>query len=108
MCFITLQKACDSVDRELLRVVHALVGVKKGRYWPLSVSSTTACQLACLWMTVGTLEWFDGTQGLRQGGVLSPLLLNVILAAPIHVVLVRFRWDPDILRDLVHLEEDLG
>ena len=29
-------------------------------------------------------------------------------AAAIHAVLVRFSEDPDILRDLVHLEEDLG
>ena len=52
-------------------------------------------------------EWFDGTQGLRQG-VLSPLLFNVFFAAAMHAVLVRFSEDPDILRDLVHLEEDLG
>ena len=30
------------------------------------------------------------------------------LAAAIHAVLVRFSEDPDILRYLVHLEEDLG
>ena len=53
-------------------------------------------------------EWFDVTQGLRQGRVLSPLLLNVFFATAIHAVLVRFSVDPDIVRDLVHLEEDLG
>ena len=53
-------------------------------------------------------EWFDVTQGLWQGRVLSLLLFNVFFATSIHAVLVRFSEDPDILRDLVHIEEDLG
>ena len=46
------------------------------------------------------------TQGLRQGYVLSPLLFKIFAAAT-HDVVLRFSDDPDIVRDLVHLEEDL-
>ena len=53
-------------------------------------------------------DWFGVTQGLRQGCVLSLLLFNVFFDAAIHAVLVRFSEEPDICRDLVHLEEDLG
>ena len=52
-------------------------------------------------------ERFGVTQGLRQGCVL-PLLFNGFFAAAIHAALVRFSEDLDVLKDLVHLEEDLG
>ena len=39
--------------------------------------------------------------------MLSPLLFNIFFAAVTHAVVARFNEDPDIVRDLVHLEEDL-
>ena len=48
-------------------------------------------------------EWFDVTQGLQQGCVLSPLLFNTFFASVTHAVVVRFSEDPDIVRDLVCL-----
>ena len=51
-------------------------------------------------------EWFDVTEGLRQD--VFSAYFQCIFAAAIHPALVRFSEDPDILRGLVHLEEDRG
>ena len=49
-------------------------------------------------------KWFDVTQGLQQRCVLSTVLFNIFFAAVTHAVVIRFSEDPDIVRDLVHLE----
>ena len=80
MRFIDLQKACDYVDRELLWVVLARSGV-------LDNFLTVICQFhegtrARVRTDDGEhSEWFDITQGLRQGCVLSPLLFKIFFAA---------------------------
>ena len=53
-------------------------------------------------------EWHDITQGLRQGCVQSPLFHNTFRRTTIHSVPPSFSVGPDILRDFVHLDEDLG
>ena len=50
-------------------------------------------------------EWFEVAQGLRQGCVLSLLLLNVFIAAILRVVQEIFSKDAGILADLIHLHE---
>ena len=49
-------------------------------------------------------EPFEVNKGLRQGGVLSPLLFNII-AAIRNVVLQKFSEDADILAEIVYLQE---
>ena len=107
MCFVDLQKAYDSVDRELLWKVLARAGVP-------SVMIDVIRQFhdgmrARVRMDDGELsERFEVTQGLRQGCVLSPLLFNIFFAAMIEVVLQRFNEDDTILENLVFLNEGSG
>ena len=103
-CFIDLQKAYDSVYRELLWQVLPRFGV-------LAKMLTIILQFhdgmrACVRTDDG--EHSESFDGLQQGCVMSPLLFNVFFAVVIHVVLVRFGEDEDIVRDLVHLEEDVA
>ena len=93
----TLRRTSEDVDRSL------------------SASSTKACELAYVRMTVSILNGLTVgctelslTEYGKGGCVLKPHIFNVLFAAAIHAVVERFIEDPDILRDLVHLEEDLG
>ena len=107
MCLIDLENAYDSVDRELLWVVLARVGVPE-KMLTIIRHSHEGMRGRVRYNDGEHSEWFDVTQGLRQGCVLSRLVFNVFFAALIRTVLVRFREDPDIVRALVHLEDDLG
>ena len=107
MCFIDLQKAYDSVDRELLWKVLARIGV------PETMIAVIRQFHDGMRARVRTddgeySEWFEVKQGLRQGCVLSPLLFNVFFAAVLHIVLLRFSEDEGIMANLVHLVEEDG
>ena len=104
LCFIDLQKAYDSVDRSLLWQILARYGVP--RRMIAVIRQFHEGMRACVRNENGDCsEEFNVEQGLRQGCVLSPLLLNFFFAAALLVALQRFSEDPDILSDLVHLQE---
>ena len=100
---LDLQKAYDSVGRELLRVVLARFGATESML-TISRQFHEGMRARMRRNDGGHSGWFDVTQGLQQGCVLSPLLFNTFFAAVIHAALVCFSEDPEILRDLVHLE----
>ena len=105
MFFIDLQKAYDSVDRELLWKVLARAGIPAGII--AVIRKFLVGMRARVRMDDGELsDWFPVTQGLRQGCSMSPVLFNVFFAVLLEVVVTRFSQDEVIMRDLVYLEED--
>ena len=85
MCFIELEKAYDSVDRQLLWEVLTRFGEEAKILTVIrKFNGTDDGELS---------EGYAVTQGLRHGRVLSPVLFNALFAGLIHVVLVRLSED---------------
>ena len=76
MCFIDLQKAHDTVDRNLLWQIFTRIGVP-----PQTIAVIRHFHdgmRACVRPDGGVCsDWFEVEQGLRQECVLSPLLFNI-------------------------------
>ena len=104
LCFIGLQKAYHSVDRTLIWQVLSRFEVRPNI---LKVIQQFYDGLrAGVWNNDGRCPaWFKAAHGLRQGCVLSPLLLNVFFAAILLVALERFTKDANILEDPPHVQE---
>ncbi|CAB1103279.1 unnamed protein product [Ectocarpus sp. CCAP 1310/34] len=104
MCFVDLNKAYDSVDREMLWKVLARAGISAKLIEVIRQFHDG--MRARVRMDDGELsDWFFVTQGERQGCVLSPLLFNIFFAEVLEVVVIRFSEDDVVLRSLVCLEE---
>ncbi|CAB1098700.1 unnamed protein product [Ectocarpus sp. CCAP 1310/34] len=98
MCFVDLNKANDSVDREMLWKVLARAAI------PAKLIEVIRHfhdgMRARVRMDEGELsDWFFVTQGVRQGCVLSPQLFNILFAEVLEVVVIRFSEDD--VRDVV-------
>ena len=107
LCFISLIKACDSVDRTLLRTVLARSGVLHNM---ISVIRQFHDGMrACVRLDDRVCSgWVAVEKGLCQGCVLAPLLFNIFFAAVINVASTRFKADKDIMDALVHLRKKTG
>ena len=104
LCFIDIQKAYDSVDRNLLWQVLSRLGVPPQMI--TVIREFHDGMKACVRSGDGTCSKpFEVNKGLRQGCVLSPLLSNIFIAAVLNAVLQTFSEDADILAELVHLQE---
>ncbi|CAB1103101.1 unnamed protein product [Ectocarpus sp. CCAP 1310/34] len=104
MCFVDLNKAYDSVDREMLWKVLARAGIPAKLIEVIRQFHDG--MRARVRMDDGELsDWFFVTQGVRQGCVLSPLLFNIFFAEVLEFAAIRFSEDDVVLRSLVCLEE---
>ena len=107
VCFVDLQKAYDSVDRELLWKVLARAGIPTEMV--AVIRQFHDGMRARVRMDDGELsDWFRVSQGLRQGCTMSPPLFNVFFAAPLEIIARRFSEDEVIMQNLVYLKEETG
>ena len=107
VCFTDLTKAYDSVDRTLLRTILARFSVHQNMISVIRQfhDGMRACMRlsdrVCSW-------WFAVEQGLRQGCVLAPLLVNIVCAAVTKVASKRFKADKATLGAMVYMRKKTG
>ena len=104
LCFIDLIKAYDSVDRALLWDVLAIFGVPP-RMLAVIRQFHDGMQ-ACVRLDDGDCsDKFAVGQGLWQGCVLAPLLLNMFFTAVLPVAEKPFLADAAITNNMVQLQQ---
>jgi hypothetical protein len=103
LCFVDLQKAYDTVDRELLWSILAKYGVPNKMV--AIIRGFHSGMRACV--RVGTdgdkSDWFNVNTGLRQGCVLAPLLFNIFFGAVLFEVERQWMLDPQVREDIVDI-----
>ena len=103
LCCIDLTKAYDFVDQTLLWDALARFGVPP-RMLAVIRQFRDGVQ-ACARLDDGECsDKFDVGQGLRQGRVLAPLLLNMFFTAVLRVAEKRFLADAAITNNMVQLQ----
>ena len=74
-CFIDYAKAFDCVDHNKLRKILQEMGIPD--HLTCLLRNLYAGQEATVRTGHGTTDWFQIAKGVRQGGILSPCLINL-------------------------------
>ena len=107
VCFIDLTKAYDSVNRTLPWTV--LVRFDVPQIMISVIRQFHHGMRACVRLDDRMCSrWFAVEQGLRQGCVLAPLLLNIFFAVVMNLASTHFKADKGIMDALVHLRKKRG
>ena len=96
LCLIDIQKAYDSVDRNMLWQVRSRLGVPPQMI--TAIREFHDGMKTCVRLSDGTCS--KPSKGLRQECVLYPLLFNIFIAAVLIIVLQTFSEDADIFAEL--------
>jgi hypothetical protein len=101
MLFIDLMKAYDCIDRTLLWLILAKIGVPEKMINVIRAFHDG--MQAVVRLEGGALSKpFDVSGGLRQGCVLAPVMFNIFFAVVLQVAVSRF--DADVIKDHIDIK----
>ena len=103
LCFVDLQKAYDTVDRELLWMELAKCGVPEKMIAVIRAFHSGMRASVRVGADGELSEWFAVNTGLRQGCVLAPLLFNIFFGAVLFEVERQWMLDGQVREDLVDI-----
>ena len=100
LCFVDLEKAFDTVPREMLMATLRWMGVPEAEIRMAEVMYEYERIIARVVVGEGESEAFEVKIGLRQGSVLSPLLFIAVLD-----LLSRKMAMKDVLKKLLYADD---